>query len=91
MRLISNGMRGRQSRRDWCDSGRSVAIAGRFFKLDRPWVIAIAGAILIVFGLIYQFGGVSMDHPQNNPAAIDQPAKPAPPTTSPKLPAPIPQ
>jgi hypothetical protein len=34
---------------------------------------------------------VSMDHPQNNPAAIDQPAKPAPPTTSPKLPAPIPQ
>jgi hypothetical protein len=55
------------------------------------WVIAIAGAILIVFGLIYQFGGVSMDHPQNNPAAIDQPAKPAPPTTSPKLPAPIPQ
>jgi hypothetical protein len=55
------------------------------------WVIAIAGAILIVFGLIYQFGGVSMDHPQNNPAAINQPAKPAPPTTSPKLPAPIPQ
>jgi hypothetical protein len=55
------------------------------------WIIAIIGAAFVVFGLIYQFGGVTMDHPQTNPSAIEQPVKPDPPTTSPKMPAPTPQ
>jgi hypothetical protein len=55
------------------------------------WIIAIVLAILIVAALVYNFGGVSMDHPQTNPAANQQPAQPAPPTTSPKMPAPNPQ
>jgi hypothetical protein len=55
------------------------------------WIIAIGAAVLIVIGLIYNFGGVSMDHPQVNPAAIQQTPQPAAPTTSPKLPSPTPQ
>ena len=55
------------------------------------WIVAIGAAVLIVIGLIYHFGGVSMDHPQANPAAIQQTTQPAAPTTSPKLPSPTPQ
>jgi hypothetical protein len=69
-----------------------------FYEDSRAWSanivvgwIALGAAILLVFGLIYSFGGVSMDHPQINPSAIEQPAKPVPPTTSPKMPAPTPQ
>jgi hypothetical protein len=55
------------------------------------WIIAIVLAILIVAALVYNFGGVSMDRPQINPAATQQPAQPAPPAPSPKMPAPNPQ
>jgi hypothetical protein len=63
-------------------TGWSGSIAG--------W-IALGAAILLIFGIIYNLSGVSMDHPQINPSAIQQPAKPIPPTTSPKMPAPTPQ